>query len=159
MGVTLTFEVRVILALVQAAPGGVWPVTVAGWGTLIGVALGFVFQLIAMGKFLEKLNGFGTRVNDMEKKLSGQEALQHAATLANQRLVDAQASLLKEIGHAHEASAQCGRDNDTLRSDIISRLDSMSKEAFEGNTKVRERLAAVEQAMRMRGDAESQNRK
>lgn len=58
----------VMPALLQGirAPEGIWPTTVTGWVTLVASVATLIAIPVAYGKWVERMNGLGQRVTDVE---------------------------------------------------------------------------------------------
>jgi hypothetical protein len=88
-------------------PASIWPISVAGWVTLVAaIAAPFAFAFGA-GRVYAKLNGYGVRLAKVEKMQA-----EHAGGMVDvrnlmQSLMGAQATLLKEIGEATRGAATC----------------------------------------------------
>ncbi len=148
-----------ILVYMQAAPAGVWPITVSGWITMVGVIVGLLATgggaVYGWGRwtqtlngFTEKistqLNGFGERVTTTENRLAAMEEHDRAM----QRIIDTMllqhGSILERLGEAKRASEQGSSDMDMMASRIESKLDAVRDTITKIDKDLSSRASALE---------------
>lgn len=139
---------------VQAlAPSGFLPITLVGWLTTVGLLIGFALQFIAMGRFLEKLNGFGIRLNDHIKesdaRVTAIETRETERVMAMERLTGGLANLTKDIVAATVMIESCNEKDDMLSKLLNDKLDKMRDAQSRDAQNVGERLARLETATRL----------
>jgi hypothetical protein len=148
--VTPTLLWQVVPAVRDAATSGaqVWPVTVAGWVTLVGGVIGLtvtiVGSIIAYGKFLGKLNGFGERVSVVEKEQAAAKERDEVLTRTMERMTQAQEHLLEKIGQAERASEQCGDSMQEYTIKVGTEIHELAKLIQHEGREAGERLKGVE---------------
>lgn len=143
-----------ILALLQSPPGGsVWPVTVSGWVTLIIAVLGVAGGILAAGKFLGTLNGFGVRLTDLEK--AHEKAEGERATMQRQvdRVLDQHELMIERLGESKRSAEKCSEETVDLGIAIGAKIDSVARDVNSMNLQLSQRIKAVETVLKIRGDA------
>lgn len=143
---TLPLTFALLLALPDTAD--VWPVTVSGWFTLIGVIVGvggsIIGSFITYGKFLAKLNGFGDRVGVVEKEQAAGKERDATLSAAMERMTFAQDNLLVHIGEAKASAGKCSEDMEQYTREIGSEIHALGKAIQNEARAAGERLKAVE---------------
>ncbi len=147
------------LFAMQAAPAGIWPITISGWITMVGVIVG----LLATGggavygwgrwtqtlngftdKISTQLNGFGERVTTTENRLASAEEHDRAM----QRIIDAMllqhGSILERLGEAKRASEQGSTNMDMMATRIESKLDQVRDSITKIDKDLSSRASALE---------------
>lgn len=131
----------------------VWPVTVAGWFTLVGLVISFggtiVGSFIAYGKFLAKLNGFGERVSVMEREQAAAKERDETLSRTMERMTYAQEQLFKEIGEAKQQAGGCVTEMQEYSLVVGSKIDEFRREFNQEMRHGGERLQAVETEIRL----------
>lgn len=142
----LTFALVLLLSLPEPPP--IWPVTIAGWVTLVGGGLTMVVAAIgyfvAYGKFLAKLNGFGERVGAVEKEQAVAKERDEVLSRSMERMTQAQEHLLEKIGAAEHQSARCGEDMEQYTREVGSQIHELTKLIQHEGREAGERLKGVE---------------
>jgi len=135
---------------IQPAPDAVWPATVTGWVTLLGLLAGLLGSIIAFSKFLGKLNGLGDRVNACEKTEERHSERIIALERLMDRSIDDRANLHRETGEARHAAEECNEGNIVLKADIVGAINDMRHAMTNELGQLRERIKAVEVELQLR---------
>lgn len=145
---TLLWQVAPAVREAAASGADVWPVTVAGWVTLVGGGIGLLVSIIgsiiAYGKFLGKLNGFGERLGTVEKEQAAAKERDEVLTRALDRMTQAQEGLLEKLGHAERASEQCEDSMQGYTIKIGAEIHDLAKLIQHEGREAGERLKGVE---------------
>lgn len=110
------------------APTSIWPQTVMGWVTFfisIGAGIGMI---VAWGRLLEKLNGYGQRLTDVEGKVDKLAGLVAEQTRSLDLVRAVHEAMLKQLGKAERSAEQCGEDMGEYAREIGSKLDAWRRE-------------------------------
>lgn len=94
-----------------APPESIWPVTVAGWVTLVASLGTLVLLPYTYGKWIQKMNGLGGRVSTVEESTGLQKAFQDEES-KRRSMAEAEAKRLGERVAKVEAA------NETVMKDI-----------------------------------------
>lgn len=141
------------LAQVQgAAPSApFWPESVTGWLGLIVSIISLLGIAVGYGKLVQQINGLGTRVAAVED--TGKEAGIKVDGLNTQvqRVLDQHQTLIERIGEARGETVRCREDYVSLGDQLGTKIDNLRRELTEQNTKLRERLTAVETELKFIG--------
>lgn len=127
----------------------VWPITVAGWVTLVVAVLGLLGVLYTYAKNIAQLNGLGarvTKVEDAQKKTEERELLWIRSL---DKVLAAQEGLLEKIGAANHGATACGEDMQKYAVEIGSKFDELRRTVNDEGRKAGERLQAVETELRI----------
>lgn len=127
----------------------VWPVTIAGWVTLVVAVLGLLGVLYTYAKNIAQLNGLGarvTKVEDAQKKTEEREA-QWLRSL--DKVLLAQEGLLEKLGAASKGADSCSDEMQKYAIEIGSKFDALQRTVNEEGRKAGERLQAVETELRI----------
>ncbi len=130
--------------LSSVAPGGFWPATAVGWITTFGFVLMLIGAVIGWGKMLEKLNGYGGRLSEVE---SEQEKALGAAIVTQRtldRILDQHDGILKQLGEAKRTAEKCGEDTDAMGYRIEAKVDAVRDQVTKVTLDVAQRLAGLE---------------
>jgi hypothetical protein len=129
---------------------GVWPITIIGWLTTIGMVFSVGAVILGWGKLLEKLNGYGERLNTVEKNQG--EARIHRQELQRNldRILDQHAVMLERLSEAKSTSERCDDDMQEIAINIGSRLDTVQRDINGMNLQLSQRLRAVETVLKIK---------
>ena len=129
---------------------GFWPLTFTGWATLIGMIFSVGAVILGWGKLLEKLNGYGERLNIVEKNQG--EARVHRQELQRNldRVLDQHQTMLERLSEARQTSEKCNEDVQDVAINIGARIDAVSRDINAMNLSLSQRIRAVETVLKIK---------
>lgn len=129
------------------------PVTASGWVALLGAVFSSGAVVLGWGKLLEKLNGYGERLSDVERAQN--ESLGHRTAMQRQidRILDQHETLISLLGEAKRSSEKCSEETQDVAINIGSKIDTVSREVNGMNLQLSQRIKAVETILRIKGEA------
>jgi hypothetical protein len=140
-----------IQALKQtSADSSFWPVTVAGWGTLILSTFTIAGGVFALGKFYAALNGLGARVTDMEKDQEKAEGEKIIMQRQIDRTLDQHESLIARVAESKKSAEKCDEDTVELGILIGSKIDAVGRDLNAMNLHLSQRMKAVETVLKLK---------
>lgn len=150
----LWMPVLLLLQVVkEIAPAGFLPITLVGWLTTVGLIIGFALQFIAMGRFLEKLNGLGKRINDhiaeSDARVTALEVRENERVRAMDSLANSMGNLTRDVVAATLLIESCNEKDENLSRLLNDKLDKMREAQGRDAKDVGERLARLETATRL----------
>jgi hypothetical protein len=110
------------------APTSVWPITLMGWVTLIVSIAGALGMFIAWGRLLEKLNGYGGRLEKVEGDVKTLTGIVEAQSRALERVTAVHEAMLQQLGKAEKSAEQCSEDMGQYARDLGARMDEWRRE-------------------------------
>lgn len=120
------------------------------WGALLAVIISLLTiagQLVGWGKFIEKLNGLGGRVKDLDNRVTRGEEKINQQTLIQQRFADEQGRQVENLAKLEAKIDACFKQNDEHQRGIIAKFDSFLQRKSDDHIAIRERLARMEQQL------------
>lgn len=111
-----------------APPTELWPTTVMGWVALGAAVLALVGGIMAWGRLLEKLNGYGERLKKVEGDVQGIHGTMEEHRRALESITAANAALAERLGEAKKAAETCTEDMREYALDIGTKLDAWRRE-------------------------------
>ncbi len=124
---------------------GIWPVTISGWFGLFLSVISAGAIVIGWGKMLEKLNGYGKRLDTAETQLARMDERSDQFKLDIQRMLDAQANEVKTMSQIDAKADACFKAVENHQKEILLRFDSFLQKKNEDHIHIRERLTRIEQ--------------
>lgn len=144
-----TIPLSLTLASLLAPDTAVWPVSISGWIALVTSIAGVVGGFVAYGKWIQRMNGFGERLNTVEAELNRSKGAEMERIRQFDAVMHEQRAIVASIARAEKASEACreeiGQHALTIGSQVAQAMTKMN--AMEVN--VSQRLAAVETALRL----------
>lgn len=135
-----------ILALIDIPqPESFWPVTVVGWLTIATVLITLGVQLVGMGKFLEKLNGFGSRLTVNEQTAARLEGAQSQTALSMQALTIADTQMVERFSRSDTRIERCLAEAAEDRKMLLLRFDQLLEKKNTDHAAIKERIARLEE--------------
>lgn len=143
------------LFLLQQAPADdfhFWPVSIGGWVALFGGIFSVGAVVLGWGKLLEKLNGYGGRLQEVEK--AQEESRGHRQALQRQvdRILDQHETMISQLGEAKRSSERCNEETQDMAISIGSKIDEMRRDVNTMNLQLSQRIKAVETVLKLKGD-------
>jgi len=130
-----------------------WPSTGSGWigiglsvFTFLGVIIGGV---VAYGKWLSRINGFGARVSKTETDLVEVRALQEEHTRQVDRLLDQHESLITQVAESKKRADQCSEEFEDHAVILGSKIDELKNQSSRTELSISQRLTAVETELKL----------
>lgn len=135
----------VLVALIQTAKATQWePGLVAGYASLALSIIALITYAISYGKWLEKLNGVGKRVHELETESTIAKAERSAQEKATTRLLDQHEQMLVQLGEAKRDTVACREDTEVLGIRIGTAVTELTREVSEMHNELSNRLTRVE---------------
>lgn len=142
-----------VLLVAIPDPSPFWPVTSAGWITLIGGTISLLgilgAGLWAYAKFLAHLNGLGDRVDKLTSRADAAEAREKDLATAVDRITSSTEQLLREVGRAQRQADDCDGNTERFAIDIGSKLNDFQRTLGERIGSLGERMAGVERELEL----------
>lgn len=126
-------------------PEGFWPVTIVGWLTVVTVIVTLGVQLVGMGKFLEKLNGFGKRLTATEQNTARLDGAQSQVALALQALTIADQNMGERLARGDATMQRCLDEAAEDRKVLLMRFDQLLEKKNTDHLRINERMARLEE--------------
>lgn len=131
--------------MLQSADQVTWlPTTVSGYVSLTLSMLALVGIAVGYGKWLEKLNGMGRRVGELETAKTMAFAEHELFKASINRLLSEQAQLIKELGKHERNTEACREDTANLGIALGSKIVELTREVGRLNLDLSTRLTKVE---------------
>lgn len=141
-----------ILALQTVEHPAVWPITVAGWVTLVTAVALAVGGLVAGGKFLAILNGYGGRLGNVEE--AQDESRGHRVAMQRQidRILDQHEGMIGRLGESKRSAEKYNEETVDLGIQIGTKIDTLGREVNIMNLHLSQRIKAVETVLKLKGE-------
>lgn len=131
-------------------PSGIWPVTIMGWVTLLVAIAAGIGTIIGWGRLIEKLNGYGSRLKEVEEDIVSIKTTQQQQTLALERVTAANESIMRELGAARRGAETCTENMKDYALEIGTKIDTWRREMGHDFTDLRQRLADIDKDLSAR---------
>jgi hypothetical protein len=126
-----------------------WPTTGAGWVTLALSGVALVLIPVGYGKWLEKMNGLGGRVKEVEDEQRRLEGVDVERRLEIDRILANHETLLTRVGESKKSADRCLEDAERHAITIGSKVDEARTALNDLRLTLSERLTAVETELRL----------
>lgn len=142
----MTLQLLSIMAMQAAHVDAVqiWPVSVAGWATLVLAVIGLAGALYSYAKTMVHLNGLGERVTAVENRQERSEEREQQILRSIDKVTAAQDGLLKELGRAQAGAVTCSEEMEKYAIDVGAKVDELAKSVAREARAAGERLQALE---------------
>ena len=124
--------------------------SIAGYVSLALSSIALVTYAISWGRWLEKLNGVGSRVAALETESTTARAEREQHDREIDRLMQQNAETLRILGESKRSAEQCREETVDLGITIGSKIDSISRQVNDMNLELSQRVRAVEVVLKLR---------
>jgi len=131
-------------ALQRPAEMPIAPVSIGAWVALVLSVATAISIPIGWGKWIEKLNGMGTRVNKLELEAESARSEREQATIDMTRLIDQNARTLEAMGDHRRSTEVCREDTENLGIKIGAAVHELSGDVNAMKNDLSNRLTRVE---------------
>lgn len=142
--------VQAVIAGKQDSQSPLWNMSVGAWVALVLSICAIFGGFIAVGRFLQTLNGFGERLKLAEGRIDRSDGKQAAQQEQINRILDQHAVMLERLGEAKRSTEKCSEETVDLGIQIGSRIDTLSREVNGMNLQLSQRLKAVETILKIK---------
>lgn len=136
-----------VLALIPPAEA-IWPTTASGWVALVASLLSLVTVVVggtvAYGKWLNQIDGFGSRLGKVEEFKEQATGADVERRIQLDRIQHDHTDLIVRVGEAKEVGAQCREDAIEHQIVLGSRVADLDKKVTTFELSVSQRLTATE---------------
>lgn len=140
----------VFQAAVTQAASPLWNMSIGAWAGFLLSIIGIVGGLIAVGRFIQTLNGFGERLKSVEGAQNESEGHRNAMQTQINRILDQHQSILERLGEAKRSTEKCSEETVDLGIQIGARIDTLGREVNAMNLNLSQRLKAVETVLKLK---------
>lgn len=120
------------------------------WVSLFLSIVVIVGGLIAFGKFLQTLNGFGVRLKAVEGRQDKTDGNQNAMQGQINQILGQHGTILERLGEAKKSAEKCNEDTVDLGIQIGSKIDVLGREVNAMNLSLSQRMKAVETVLKLK---------
>lgn len=140
-----------VYALAAGQGGGIWPVSISGWVSLVASLTALAVALIGYGKWIERLNGMGGRVTTLEQKDQARVGAETERIRQLDRILNQHEDLIRQIGEAKGQATEARRESDENLLHMTSALSSLERSLNDMRLDLSQRMTAVETTLQLRG--------
>ncbi len=131
--------------LMLALEGLTWfPNTIAGYVSLALSVVALISIAVGYGRWLEKLNGVGGRVKELEEAKVKAETERDGFKEITNRLLTQHELMLHELGVHGRSTEACRDDTEKLGIDLGSKISDLTREVSKLNLDLSTRITRVE---------------
>lgn len=128
----------------------VWPTSVTGWVSLFTSVIALIGIAVAYGRWIEKLNGVGTRVKGLEEWKQRSDGAELERIRVVDRILSQHETLIGQIADAKAMAGEARREGDENVLHMTSSLQSLERAINALQLDLSQRMTAVETKLNVR---------